>query len=93
LTLNIAVTAPVAAQVFRNFNGLTTCGDFAEITNFNTIDYYKSYFQTFGAKITWTKDELNKCYATVGGVKEYVRQKLVNNVLKLYDELAAAFWL
>lgn len=93
LTLNIAITAWISAQVFRNFNGLTTCSDFAEITNFNTVDYYKSFFQTFGTKINWTKDELNKCYATAWGVKEYVRQKLVNNVLKMYDELAAAFWL
>lgn len=93
LTLNVAITAAAQSKIFRNFNGLTACGDFAEITKFQTTDYFKSYFQTFGAKIEWTKTELNKCYATMGGVQQYVKEKISNTVLRLYDEVAAAFWL
>ena len=64
LTFNIPVTVADGDRILRDYHLIASCERFETGAALEPTDYFESFYQYFGGTLTFTQEELNKCYAT-----------------------------
>lgn len=92
ITLDKTLNLKDGDRILRMYNLIETCGEFKNGVALDPTDYYESFYQYFGGELCFTQDELNKCYASEGGVMGYINSKFSALYQDLFLQVGNAFW-
>lgn len=92
ITLDKTLTLKDGDRILRMYNLIETCGEFKNGVALDPTDYYEAFYQYFGGELCFTQDELNKCYASEGGVMGYINSKFSALYQDLFLQVGNAFW-
>ena len=92
ITFNIPVTVKNGDRILRDYHLIASCERFETGAALEPTDYFESFYQYFGWTLTFTQEELNKCYATPNGPHDYVNAKFEALYKSLFLDVGNAFW-
>lgn len=92
ITFNIPVTVADGDRILRDYHLIASCERFETGAALEPTDYFESFYQYFGWTLTFTQEELNKCYATPNWPHDYVNAKFEALYKSLFLDVGNAFW-
>ena len=92
LTFNIPVSVKDGDRILRDYHLIASCERFETGAALDPTDYFESFYQYFGGTLTFTQEELNKCYATPNWPHDYVNAKFEALYKSLFLDVGNAFW-
>lgn len=92
IKFNIPVSVKNGDRILRDYHLISSCERFETGAALEPTDYFESYYQYFGGSLTFTQEELNKCYATPNGPHDYVNAKFESLYKSLFLDVGNAFW-
>lgn len=67
-----AITVALGDRVQRLYEVLNNCDAIVASPTLDDMEEYESFYSNFGQTIQFSEEDLNKCYATAGGVQWFV---------------------
>lgn len=92
ITFDKVVNVCDGDRILRMYNLVETCGEFKNGVSLDPTNYFESFYQYFGGELCFDKNEINKCYATEGGVMTYINAKFSALYQDLFLQVGNARW-